>query len=96
MANINVLVVAGGGGGGGSPHGGGGGGGGLFYASARAVTAGAKTVTVGAGGTGFQGEFSSPYPAPNTNKGTSGANSEFDGITAIGGGGGGWLLRRWR
>jgi len=75
--NVEVLVVAGGGGGG-SNHGGGGGAGGLVYHSEYPVFAGAKTVTIGAGGTGG-----------NHSNGTNGTNSVFDTITAIGGGTGG-------
>lgn len=77
MATVKALVVAGGGGGGGHPGFGfqgygGGGAGGLLYDAALVVTAGAKAVTVGAGG------------AENTN----GADSVFESLTAVGGGGG--------
>ena len=78
--SCDVLVVAGGGGGGGFIAGGGGAGG-LCWQSARAVTTGAKTVTVGAGGT--KGNYS-----PGVNA-TPGGNSVFDTITALGGGYGG-------
>jgi len=86
--NVEVLVVAGGGGGGGgyqSPGGGGGGGGGVLYSAGFAVVAGTMSVTVGAGGAGGTG---------NTNGGgyvraTSGGNSVFGSLTAIGGEGGG-------
>jgi hypothetical protein len=74
----DVLVVAGGGGGG-YDRGGGGGGGGLVYASSQSLT-GAKTVTVGAGGAGSQA---------NANKGISGSNTSFTGLTTATGGGGG-------
>ena len=67
--NVEVLVVAGGGGG----KAGGGGAGGLIYNAAYPVTAGAITVTVGAGG------------AANS----PGNNSVFGTLTAIGGGRGG-------
>jgi len=75
--NIEVLVVAGGGSGG--TNGGGSGAGGLTYNSSYAVTTGAITVTVGAGGTGGL------YPTAGTN----GGNSVFGLITSTGGGRGG-------
>ena len=78
--NVEVLVVAGGGGGGGDQGGGGGGAGGLIYNTAYPVVAGTSyTVTVGAGGTG-----------DGTREGhaSSGNNSQFGNLTAIGGGGG--------
>ncbi|MFA5779178.1 MAG: glycine-rich domain-containing protein [Elusimicrobiota bacterium] len=71
--NVEVLVVAGGGGGAANRTGGGGGAGGLIYNASFAVTAQAYTVTVGAGG-GIA---------------TSGSNSTFSTITALGGGAGG-------
>ena len=80
---IEVLVVAGGGGGGGNNSNnyrsaGGGGGGGVIYNSAYQLTsAAAITVTVGAGAAGAQRQAS------------SGDNSVFGSLTAIGGGGGG-------
>jgi hypothetical protein len=75
---VEVLVVAGGGGGG-FDFGGGGGAGGLLYTSAYGVSAGTGiTVTIGAGGAG----------APTSGQSTSGGNSAFGGLTAIGGGGG--------
>jgi hypothetical protein len=72
--NVDVLVVAGGGAGGNST-GGGGGGGGVIYQGSYNVSTGSKTVTVGAGGIG------------GPTNGTNGANSVFDTLTAIGGGG---------
>ena len=75
MANIKALVVAGGGGGGTS----GGGAGGYIYDSSHSVSLTSYTVTIGAGGT-----------VPNLASPTSGANSTFDNLTAIGGGHGGW------
>jgi hypothetical protein len=75
---VEVLVVAGGGGGG-FDFGGGGGAGGLLYTSAYGVSSGTGiTVTIGAGGAG----------APPAGQSTSGGNSAFGGLTAIGGGGG--------
>jgi hypothetical protein len=79
--NVEVMVVAGGGAGGAAPNGyweggGGGGAGGLIYNTAYAVTSGQPTtVTVGNGGT-----------AASATAGTSGGNSVFGSITAIGGG----------
>lgn len=70
MANLRVLVVGGGGGGGEVYWGGGGGGGGVIENLALSVTAGAKTVTVGNGGSG-----ATP---------SNGDNSVFDSLTAIG------------
>ncbi|MGA1362031.1 MAG: glycine-rich domain-containing protein [Ilumatobacteraceae bacterium] len=79
VTELDVLVVAGGGGGG-ADAAGGGGGGGVIYQQGLAV-AGAKTVTVGAGGVG--GRNSTGTTASN------GANSVFGALTAIGGGRGG-------
>ncbi len=71
--NVECLIVAGGGGGGGGgAPGGGGGAGGVIYQSSHAVTAGAYTITVGAGGA----------------TGSNGSNSVFDSQTAVGGGAG--------
>lgn len=78
MANVEVLVV-GGGGQGGSDNGGGGGAGGLVYHSAKSITIGNYTVTIGNGGSG----------AGSNNRGNNGGNSVFGDITALGGGGGG-------
>lgn len=75
---IDYLIVAGGGAGGGR-HGGGGAGGGLIYKQAVSLSAGTYSVVVGAGGS-----------RANSNvRGPNGANSSFNGETAIGGGGGG-------
>lgn len=85
VTTVEVLVVAGGGGGGGSNSGaadrigGGGGAGGLIYNSAYPVKPGVSyTVTVGGGGSG--GAVSG---------GTTGSNSVFGPLTALGGGGAG-------
>ena len=81
---VEVLVVAGGGGGGAYAAGAGGGAGGVIYNSAYQLTsAAAVTVTVGAGGVG------QVYTVSNQ---TSGNNSVFGSLTAIGGGygGAGW------
>ena len=78
-----VLVVAAGGSGGSSYanncSNGGGGAGGLCYQASRTVNTGTYTVNVGSGG----GAIST------TARGNNGGNSQFDTITAIGGGGGG-------
>lgn len=82
--NIRVLVVAGGGGGasGNNRAGGGGGAGGVVYCTSFPVTYGTVyTVTVGAGGAGGVGQ--------TTPDGSTGSNSAFSTITALGGGGGG-------
>ena len=80
---VEYLVVAGGGGGGeGNGGGGGGGAGGFLTAAGFTVSAGvAITVTVGGGGAGSAS--GGAYQV-----GTSGENSVFSSITAIGGGGG--------
>jgi hypothetical protein len=74
---VEVLVVAGGGGAGGG--GGGGGAGGLLYVSSAGVSQGTGyTVTVGAGGIGYN----------SNTAGTNGSNSSAFGLNAIGGAGG--------
>ena len=89
---VEVLVVAGGGSGGGGHQGGGGGGaGGLVYHSAKAVSTGSYTVTVGAGGPAprdYQSSTTGNYGENNNTQGTRGSNSVFGDITALGGGGG--------
>ena len=79
---VEVLVVAGGGGGsrtGAYGDGGAAGGaGGLCYQAARAVAGGSYTVTIGPGGAG----------AATNAAGSSGSDSVFGSITALGGGGG--------
>jgi hypothetical protein len=77
---LTMLVIAGGGGGG-ELGGGGGGAGGLIYKRYYPISAGAKSVVIGAGGLGA--EVGSPYTAAD-----SGENTTFNGLTAIGGGGG--------
>ncbi|OQB08613.1 MAG: hypothetical protein BWY21_01189 [Parcubacteria group bacterium ADurb.Bin216] len=79
---VEYLIIGGGGGGAGGLGGGGGGAGG-FLTGTKAVSGGSSyTVSVGAGGAGTH----------NDNlKGTSGSNSSFDNIIALGGGGGGDL-----
>ena len=83
LTEVEVLVVAGGGAGGGyggNDGAGGGGAGGLIYNRNFTVTPGsAVTVTVGNGGAGVGGAV----------RGSSGGNSVFGSLTAIGGGGGG-------
>jgi hypothetical protein len=85
--NVEVLVVAGGGGGGyWGTQGAGGGGGGVTNNTAFAVVGGSNyTVTVGAGGLGSWGGPN----AANVRQATSGSNSVFGSITALGGGNGG-------
>ena len=90
---VEVLVVAGGGGGG-MDMGGGGGGGGVISNTAYAVTAGTPvTVTVGLGGkggpAGSSPQFNQPSGHQYTQSATSGGNSVFGSLTAIGGGYGG-------
>jgi len=78
LTAVEVLVVAGGGGG---STAGGGGGGGVLYSSAVSITPGsAITATVGDGGAGT---VRSDQGAPTN---TSGGNSVFGALTAIGGG----------
>ena len=87
---VEVLVVAGGGGGG-MDMGGGGGGGGVLTSTTYAVTAGTPvTVTVGAGGVGApSGGPPQPWGHQFTASATSGGNSVFGSLTAVGGGYGG-------
>lgn len=84
-----LIVAGGGGGGGGTYHGGGGGAGGLLHnygGTPVTLNAGIKyIVTVGAGGTGGDGDTSTEKPMA----GFQGGNSCFAGYTAFGGGGGG-------
>jgi hypothetical protein len=75
----DVLVVAGGGGGG-TRSGGGGGAGGLLAFTSQALSATNYTVTVGAGGAGAA-------VSPNTASGTVGADSQFQTLTLVKGGG---------
>ncbi len=80
-STVELLVLAGGGAGG-SDMGGGGGAGGLIYNPAYPISTGSYTVTVGAGGTGFNDYGSSPRA------GSNGGNSAFGSLVAFGGGGG--------
>ncbi len=75
----DVLVVAGGGAGGAGYGGGGGGGGGGFIRTNMVVRSGTTAVMVGRGGLGKGGSA-----------GDCGAASLFGGVTALGGGGGGY------
>ncbi len=79
VTTVDVLVVAGGGGGG-ADAAGGGGGGGVIYEQARPVS-GTISLSVGAGGVGGRNSTSTVA--------TSGENSTFGTLTAIGGGRGG-------
>ena len=94
---VEYLIVAGGGGGG-MDMGGGGGAGGVLTGSAAVARATTYTVTVGAGGRGgaagggqYRTDRVGPQPSVHqfTISATSGANSVFNGITAVGGGFGG-------
>ena len=79
VTRVEVLVV-GGGGGGGSNGGGGGGAGGLSHQTGVVVSPGVGVaVAVGAGGP--------PHPNDASNP-TTGGDSVFDALTALGGGGG--------
>ncbi|MCX6878549.1 MAG: Ig-like domain-containing protein [Verrucomicrobia bacterium] len=81
VTSVGVLVV-GGGGGGGWHTGAGGGAGGLVFSGAHAVSPGGSySVTVGAGGLGSVNRGN-----PNCDPPTSGGNSSFDTLTAVGGG----------
>ncbi len=82
FSGLAEVLVVGGGGGGGGVIGGGGGAGGLQFSTIN-LTPGAKTVVVGAGGIGGVGWNNVGQ------QGGQGGNSQFDAITAIGGGGGG-------
>lgn len=79
--NIEVLLVAGGGAGG-YDVGGGGGAGGLVYAPSMSIGPGTYPVTIGAGGAAVSTGSVPATPA-------SGSPSSFNGLTALGGGGGG-------
>jgi len=79
--SVDVLVVAGGGGGG-CWVAGGGGAGGMIIRPGLSITAGAKTVTIGAGGTGGY----NPGNYGGMPNGTVGGNSSVLGLTALGGG----------
>ena len=87
VTSVEYLVVGGGGGSGGGfdTGGGGGGGGGMVLSGTLSVTPGITyNVTVGDGGSGG---ISQRSPVFETN-GSSGDNSTFANITALGGGGG--------
>ena len=75
--SYEVLVVAGGGGGG-RRHGGGGGAGGLIWIDGYSVTAATHAIVVGAGGAGSTSNTGASQ--------TSGNNSTFMALTAVGGG----------
>jgi len=91
VTTVEVLTVAGGGGGG-MDMGGGGGGGGVIYNGDYSVTPGSNvTVTVGTGGNGAPAANTNGQPGGHqyTISATSGQNSVFGSITALGGGYGG-------
>ena len=78
-----VLMVAGGGGGGGL-DGGGGGAGGVVYSATASISATQQTLVVGNSGEGGDG-----YSSGATEKGNSGYDTSFTGLTtAVGGGAG--------
>ena len=85
-SNAEVFLVAGGGGGG-TNMGGGGGGGGVIDNTSYTLSPGTISVTVGGGGTGAPA-FTNGNGGSNT-LATSGGNSVFGSLTAIGGGSGG-------
>jgi hypothetical protein len=74
----DILVVAGGGSGG-NVYGGGGGAGGLLAFASQSLSATGYTVTVGAGGAGYDGN----------GYGANGNDSQFGALTLVKGGGGG-------
>jgi hypothetical protein len=74
----DILVVAGGGSGG-NIYGGGGGAGGLLAFASQSLSATGYTVTVGAGGAGYDGN----------GYGANGGDSQFGALTLVKGGGGG-------
>jgi len=78
---VDVLIV-GGGGSSGAHYGGGGGGSGVIYRPGMPVSGGTTyPISVGSG---------APGPPGNFNTGGSGGDSSVFGLTAIGGGHGGW------
>ena len=88
LSQVEVLVV-GGGGGGGMDMGGGGGGGGVIYRTDYPVTPGTPiTATVGNGGAGAPAAGTSGQPSSHqyTIRASSGQNSVFGNLIAIGGG----------
>jgi hypothetical protein len=78
------YLLAAGGGGGGTDMGGGGGAGGVLAATID-LTDGEYPIIIGGGGLGNKGIGYNASPAP----GASGTNSTFNGLTALGGAGGG-------
>lgn len=80
-ATVDVLLVAGGGGGG-MDMGGGGGAGGVLYTTSSIAHGNTYAVVVGAGGAGARARDVA------SERGANGTNSTFNGLTAIGGGGG--------
>lgn len=77
----DVLIVGGGGSGGGG-QGGGGGGGGVVYGTSVTLSVGTYPVTVGSGGAAI------PTAVTYGSDGNNGSPSSFNGVTALGGGGG--------
>jgi len=77
--NVEVLIIGGGGGGGYSYYAGGGGAGGVVHGTTIPVSPGTYPITVGDKGT---------MPGAITTRATSGGNSSFNSVTALGGSGG--------
>lgn len=90
VTSSSILLVAGGGGGG-MDMGGGGGAGAVSYDPSYALTAGTKTITVGAGGLGAPGARTNGQPRkiPFAIPATKGGDTSFNGEVAEGGGFGG-------
>jgi len=91
ISAVQVLVVAGGGAGGGGTTGAGSGGGGgaggvLIHPSFPVTPGGTVSYTLGGGGSANR---SFPPSATGDTRGSSGSNSVFGSLTAVGGGGGG-------
>jgi len=91
ISAVQVLVVAGGGAGGGGTTGAGSGGGGgaggvLIHPSFPVTPGGTVSYTLGGGGSANR---SFPGSATGDTRGSSGSNSVFGSLTAVGGGGGG-------
>jgi uncharacterized repeat protein (TIGR01451 family) len=82
--DVEYLLIGGGGGGG--AYAGGGGGGGGFRTGFVSLTAGARTISVGAGGLG---DNRTVWPNAPVDGGENGQSSSAFGIVALGGGGGG-------
>jgi len=89
---LDVLMVGGGGAGGmgGGTYGAGGGAGGMIVRPARSTTAGTYAITIGQGGTGAGGVSKNVSTYNFDGAGTNGYNTTAFGMTALGGGYGGF------